>query len=85
MTVCAIANPAQEETFTILGAWDGDPERHIISYQTAIGQALLGQKIGEVVTLNTDTDGDFQGEKDRVGASGCRAGDGDQGEPVAAG
>ena len=43
-----------EETYTILGAWDGDPERHIISYQTAIGQALLGRKIGETVSLNTE-------------------------------
>lgn len=43
-----------EETYTILGAWDGDPERNIISYQTAIGQALLGHKPGKVVTLNTD-------------------------------
>jgi len=39
------------ETYTILGAWDGDPDRHIISYQTAIGQALLGKKVGEVATL----------------------------------
>src|SRR6476469_1216616 len=44
----------QEESYTVLGAWDGDPERHIISYQTAIGQALLGRKRGERVTLNTD-------------------------------
>jgi transcription elongation factor GreA len=44
----------KEETFTILGAWDGDPERNIISYQTAIGQALLGHKAGGVVALNTD-------------------------------
>jgi transcription elongation factor GreA len=43
-----------EETFTILGAWDGDPDRHIISYQTAIGQALLGHKIGETVSLSTE-------------------------------
>lgn len=42
------------ETYTILGAWDGDPTAGIISYQTAIGQALLGRKVGEVVTLNTD-------------------------------
>jgi transcription elongation GreA/GreB family factor len=40
-----------EETYTILGAWDGDPERHVVSYQTAIGQALLGHSAGEVVTL----------------------------------
>jgi len=41
----------KQETYTILGAWDGDPDRNIISYQTAIGQALLGRKAGETVTL----------------------------------
>ena len=44
----------QEESYTVLGAWDGDPERQIISYQTAIGQSLLGKKTGDRVTLNTD-------------------------------
>jgi transcription elongation GreA/GreB family factor len=44
----------EEETYTILGAWDGDPDRHIISYQTALGQALLGHEIGESVPLNSD-------------------------------
>jgi transcription elongation factor GreA len=44
----------KEETYTILGAWDGDPDRHIISYQTAIGQALLGHGVGETVSLNTE-------------------------------
>ena len=43
-----------EETYTILGAWDGDPDRHIISYQTAIGQALLGHENGETISLNRD-------------------------------
>jgi transcription elongation GreA/GreB family factor len=46
----------KEETYTILGAWDGDPDRHIISYQTAIGQALLGHEIGEIISLNTEHD-----------------------------
>jgi transcription elongation GreA/GreB family factor len=41
----------EEEIYTILGAWDGDPDRHIISYQTAIGQALLGKKTGESAAL----------------------------------
>lgn len=45
------ADTGKEETYTILGAWDGDPDRGIISYQTAIGQAMLGHKLGEVVTL----------------------------------
>ncbi|PYK87361.1 MAG: hypothetical protein DMF47_03520 [Verrucomicrobia bacterium] len=48
------SDSGKEEAYTILGAWDGDPERNIISYQTAIGQALLGHKSGEVVTLNTE-------------------------------
>jgi transcription elongation factor GreA len=48
------SDTGEEETYTILGAWDGDPDRHIISYQTAIGQALLGHKVGEVISLNND-------------------------------
>jgi len=43
-----------EETYTILGAWDSDPDRHIISYQTAIGQALLGHEVGETVSFKTE-------------------------------
>jgi transcription elongation GreA/GreB family factor len=48
------AETKKEETYTILGAWDGDPDRHIISYQTAIGQALLGHEIGDNVSLNSE-------------------------------
>jgi transcription elongation factor GreA len=44
----------KEETYTILGAWDGDPDRHVISYQTAIGQALLGHEVDETVSLNAE-------------------------------
>lgn len=44
----------REESYTILGAWDGDPDRAIISYQTAIGQALLGHRMGEVVEVSAD-------------------------------
>jgi transcription elongation GreA/GreB family factor len=46
----------EEETYTILGAWDGDPDRAIISYQTAIGKSLLGRRLGEVVELNAEND-----------------------------
>jgi len=48
------AETNEEETYTILGAWDGDPDRHIISYQTAIGQALLGHEVGDNAPLTTD-------------------------------
>jgi transcription elongation GreA/GreB family factor len=50
----------REETYTVLGAWDSDPERGVISYQTAIGQTLLGRAVGDVVTLNKEQGtGDF--------------------------
>ncbi|MGE5209508.1 MAG: GreA/GreB family elongation factor, partial [Alphaproteobacteria bacterium] len=48
------AETSEEETYTILGAWDGNPDRHIISYQTAIGQALLGHEAGETLPINTE-------------------------------
>jgi transcription elongation factor GreA len=39
----------QRESFTILGAWDSDPDQGIISYLTPIGQALLNRKVGDEV------------------------------------
>ena len=44
-----------EENYTILGAWDGNPERNILSYLTAIGQALLGHRPGETINLPDET------------------------------
>jgi len=49
-------NSNQEETYSILGAWDGDPERSIISYQAAIAQSLLGHRLGEIVELTAEED-----------------------------
>ncbi|HEV8541659.1 MAG TPA: GreA/GreB family elongation factor [Verrucomicrobiae bacterium] len=42
------------ETFTILGAWDSNPEKGIISYLAPVGQALLNRKAGEEVDLDMD-------------------------------
>ncbi|MBM3880303.1 MAG: hypothetical protein FJ387_11395 [Verrucomicrobia bacterium] len=42
------------EDFTILGAWDFDPDRHIISYLSPIAQALLGKPVGEEVEFGLD-------------------------------
>jgi len=49
-------NSNEEETYAILGAWDGDPERSIISYQAAIAQSLLGHRLGEIVELTAEED-----------------------------
>jgi transcription elongation factor GreA len=46
-----------EETFHILGAWDGDVEKGIISYKAPIARALIGHKQGESVELATEKDG----------------------------
>ena len=45
----------EEQTYSILGAWDSDPENNILSYQTPLGQSLLGKKLGDEV--KTDIDG----------------------------
>lgn len=39
------------EVFTILGAWDLDPDRHIVSYLSPLAQALMGKKPGELAEL----------------------------------
>lgn len=41
----------EQEVYSVLGAWDGNPNKHWVSYQTVIGQALLGHKVGEAINL----------------------------------
>ena len=36
-----------ERTLTMLGAWDGDPEKDIVSYLSEVGQKLLGKAPGD--------------------------------------
>ena len=46
----------KEETFVLLGAWDGDPDNQILSYLTPLGQAFLGKKQGEEAEFQIDND-----------------------------
>ena len=39
----------QPETFTVLGAWDSEPDKGIVSYLSPIAQSLLNRKVGEQV------------------------------------
>jgi transcription elongation GreA/GreB family factor len=41
--------------FTLLGPWDADPEKHILSFQSKLAQAMKGRTVGEKF--------EFQGEK----------------------
>jgi len=42
------------DIYTILGAWDGQPEKGLVSYQSALAQALLGHQPGEQISLPTE-------------------------------
>jgi transcription elongation GreA/GreB family factor len=39
----------QPESFTILGAWDSDPDQGVISYLTPVAMALVNRKVGDEV------------------------------------
>jgi transcription elongation GreA/GreB family factor/transcription elongation factor GreA-like protein len=39
----------QPEEFTILGAWDSDPEKGVVSYLSPVAQSLLNHKVGDEV------------------------------------
>jgi len=45
----------QSHTYHILGAWDSDPARGIISYPAALAQTLLNKKTGDTVEAAGET------------------------------
>ena len=47
-------NSNQQEVYSILGAWDSDPEQNVVSYLTPLAQALLNKKAGEEVDFDMD-------------------------------
>jgi transcription elongation GreA/GreB family factor len=51
------ANSGVVEAYTILGAWDSDLSKGIISYQTAVARALLNHTVGERIELSTGEGG----------------------------
>lgn len=40
--------------YSILGAWDSDPERSIISYKTPLAKAIIGKSVGESVEIDIE-------------------------------
>lgn len=40
-----------ELTFTILGAWDSDPDKRIVSYTSRMGKKLIGHAVGDSFRL----------------------------------
>jgi transcription elongation GreA/GreB family factor len=45
------ASTGQSDAYTILGAWDGDVSKGIISYETVVARALLNHTVGEQAEL----------------------------------
>lgn len=41
--------------FTLLGPWDADPEKHILSFQSKLAQAMNGKTIGEKFEFQGET------------------------------
>ncbi|GAA5478871.1 GreA/GreB family elongation factor [Haloferula helveola] len=51
------ASDGAKVTYSVLGAWDSDPEKNLVSYLSETGAALLGAKPGDSVEFrNHDTD-----------------------------
>jgi transcription elongation GreA/GreB family factor len=47
-------NANHPDTFTILGAWDSEPDKGVVSYLTPLAQALMNKKIGEEAEFEMD-------------------------------
>jgi len=46
------------ESVTMLGAWDTDTEKGIISYLSGMGNAMLGKSVGDEIELSTEKEGE---------------------------
>jgi transcription elongation factor GreA-like protein/transcription elongation GreA/GreB family factor len=54
-TVVSLKNPKGETTtYTLLGPWDADPDRNVLSFQSKLAQTLLGQMKGATVTVHNE-------------------------------
>jgi transcription elongation GreA/GreB family factor len=42
-------NSNHTHRYALLGAWDSNPEKGVLSYKTPLGQSLMGKKVGDVV------------------------------------
>ena len=43
------SDSGEAQKYTILGAWDSDPDKNVLSYLTPLGQNLLGKKVDDLV------------------------------------
>ncbi|MCQ2352184.1 MAG: GreA/GreB family elongation factor [Victivallaceae bacterium] len=46
-----VYSDGEKENCYLVGAWDGDPDRRMLSYRTRLGKALLNRQVGESIDL----------------------------------
>src|SRR5947207_6436988 len=52
-TVRFAEDGADEETYRIVGPAEADPKAGRVSYESALGKALIGHRVGDAVDINT--------------------------------
>jgi len=69
-TIVTLSNEisGEPESYTILGPWESDPERNVISYLSPLGKKLLNHKAGESLSFLIH-DRKFQYKVDRIEAA----------------
>ena len=50
-SVVELQSGGEKTIYTILGAWDGNPEKNVLSYLTPLAQAMIGKKVGDKVKV----------------------------------
>ncbi|MDQ6636329.1 MAG: transcription elongation factor GreA [Candidatus Dormibacteraeota bacterium] len=58
-TVSFVEEDGPEESYKIVGPAEADPAAGRVSYESAIGRALLGHRAGEEVQVETPTGGSY--------------------------
>ncbi len=58
-TVTFAEEGESEETYRIVGPTEADPSAGRISFESAIGQALMGHRVGDEVAVHTPTGGRY--------------------------
>lgn len=48
----------QKHQFAILGAWDSNPDKNILSYKTPLAQSLLSKKVDDTISVTIDGNAD---------------------------
>ena len=53
--VTLIDSSGTQVEMTVLGAWDSDPDKKLVSYLSEVGKALVGREPGETVHIRDET------------------------------